>query len=581
MASPPGGGFAGFGGYQFGGQTGQTDIARPDYFRRQGSVDFVKPTAIPVSNDFEEVLRQRFLRKDSEATLVDFGRRPSNVDTGPSKFQLNVIGEPQQGITPPLQNELKKGSPHEFNRRRSSLRPTKFNLNVIGEDDTGLDQFNPFAGEGKNSTKNQWRPGLSILPQNEPSRNNRQDSDATLVDWGRRRSSAGSFGRRRSSAGAGLAVADPIEETAEPLAKVDIGGIQVGVRPPSLELDQGEKSTDVIEAMERPLVMNADPFSDIQVAVMAPIVQAMPVVQSYPVIDDPVDPARKLGRVDLIQQRSVFTSGIFMVNAALLIVALAAPRAAAGAWVLSFICFIKSKDCLSALISCIYLSSMGVYHYFKPLAPVESKWILSLIPAYSESEEQIVKTVFSLRDNGVAPHKQVMAIVLDGKQRDVKKHMRITKTFTRPYVTSKFKRNDLVINAGFMEDVPVICFEKVNNAGKKDSLILCHDLFNEMRENAPLYTHLLRKELWEDVLPPLTGEDFPGFDMVFCTDADSTIHQGAIADLANALARDPKAIAACGLVLVELEPGYEWSVWNLYQQFQVGESSSSSQQPSL
>ncbi|ESU18099.1 hypothetical protein SNK03_13652 [Fusarium graminearum] len=38
--------------------------------------------------------------------------------------------------------------------------------------------------------------------------------------------------------------------------------------------------------------------------------------------------------------------------------------------------------------------------------------------------------------------------------------------------------------------------------------------------------------------------------------------------LANALANNQNAIAACGLVLVELEPGYEWSVWNLYQQFQ-------------
>ncbi|KAF5974996.1 chitin synthase [Fusarium coicis] len=48
--------------------------------------------------------------------------------------------------------------------------------------------------------------------------------------------------------------------------------------------------------------------------------------------------------------------------------------------------------------------------------------------------------------------------------------------------------------------------------------------------------------------------------MVFCTDADSTIYKGAVALLTNALARDDKAIAACGLVLVELEPGYEWTL---------------------
>lgn len=199
------------------------------------------------------------------------------------------------------------------------------------------------------------------------------------------------------------------------------------------------------------------------------------------------------------------------------------------------------------------------------------QWILSLIPAYSESEEQIVKTIFSLRDNGVEPHRQVMVVILDGNPRDVKGHMtRVITSFERPYISFKWKRGVLRIIAGFMEDVPVIVLEKLKNGGKKDSLILCHDLFNYSRDNTPLYTKLLREEMWDVVLPTLlAGEDFTGFNMVFCTDADSTIYKGAIAKLADAIARDKNAIAACGLVLVELEPGYEWSFWNLYQQFQV------------
>jgi hypothetical protein len=109
----------------------------------------------------------------------------------------------------------------------------------------------------------------------------------------------------------------------------------------------------------------------------------------------------------------------------------------------------------------------------------------------------------------------------------------------------------------------------LRNTGKKDSLVLCHDLFNVPRENMPLYTRLLREEIWTEILPVLTkGQGFTKFDMVFCTDADSTIHKGAVAALADALVRDENAIAACGLVLVELELGLEWSFWNLYQQFQ-------------
>ncbi len=105
---------------------------------------------------------------------------------------------------------------------------------------------------------------------------------------------------------------------------------------------------------------------------------------------------------------------------------------------------------------------------------------------------------------------------------------------------------------------------------------MCHDLFNYPRDNLHLYTKLLREEIWSSILPELTaGLSFEGFDLVFCTDADSTIYQGAVASLANAIASDENAIAACGLVLVELEPGLEWSYWNLYQQFQVrGEANS-------
>lgn len=288
----------------------------------------------------------------------------------------------------------------------------------------------------------------------------------------------------------------------------------------------------------------------------------------YPKIADPKDPARVLRKRDLRTQRLFFFSIVICMNLGALFAAIFA----GGTWVFVFILFIKSKDCLSVVVSAIGLLCSSVWRLMVSPKPVTPKWILTLIPAYSESEEQIVKTIFSLRDNDVEPHQQIMCVILDGKHRAVKKHMtRVISSFRRPYVTSKYKLNEFIIDVGFMEDVPVICLEKVKNSGKKDSLIICHDLFNAMRDNAPLYTKLLRKEIWSTILPVLTeGTDFVNFDLVFCTDADSTIHKGAVAALANAIAREKDSIAACGLVLVELEPGYTWSRWNLYQQFQVG-----------
>ena len=288
----------------------------------------------------------------------------------------------------------------------------------------------------------------------------------------------------------------------------------------------------------------------------------------WPRIRTTYDPARKLKPDEVWTQRLFVYCLVFMANVACLVAALISKN---HTWVFAFIIFVKSKDCIQSIYSAIALVIRSFYRLIFPPRPVEAKWILTLIPAYSESEEQIVKTVFSLRDNDVEPHKQVMCVILDGRHRDVREHMTmVIKSFRCAYTTSKQKSGELSVDVGFMEDVPIIVIEKLQNAGKKDSLILCHDLFNWPRDNMPHYSQLLRAQIWEEILPSLTMiDDFKKFDMIFCTDADSTIFKGAVASLANALARDKDAIASCGVLFVELEPGNEWSIWTLYQMFQV------------
>ncbi|KXT14102.1 hypothetical protein AC579_771 [Pseudocercospora musae] len=284
--------------------------------------------------------------------------------------------------------------------------------------------------------------------------------------------------------------------------------------------------------------------------------------------EGPVNPARNLTKKELLHQRLFFGSIVVSLNIACIV---ASGMGYSGTWVLVIILFFKSKDFLSVWIQIF----CRIYYKLKPLfrrIQVEKKaaWILSLIPAYSESEEQIVKTLFSLRDNGMGEHKQVMCVILDGKPRPIKDHMtKVVASFSRQYVSLKWKVGTLQIDAGFVDDIPTLCIEKTPNAGKKDSLILCHDLFNFPRSNMDQTIKDLREELWSTIIPELTKRpDLSKFDLVFCTDADSTIHHGALAKLADACLADPKAIAACGFVFVEYEPGLEWSVWNLYQQFQ-------------
>lgn len=287
---------------------------------------------------------------------------------------------------------------------------------------------------------------------------------------------------------------------------------------------------------------------------------------SWPVLPAPTDPARKLTRGKLWFQRGVFVAIVVFINAGLATFTLLTNiKYTTLALALAF----KFQDCLMSLIALICFLWTSVARLFRKPKPASRQWVLSLLPAYNESEEQIIRACRALKDSISHPHAQVVTIVLDGHHKDLHAEFsRIVAEFGRPSHSLKHRAGTLKITAGFMFDdaLPVIIIEKVKNSGKKDSLVLAHDLFNYPRDNMPEYTRLLRKEIWGWVLPALTkGTDFSSFDMIFCTDADSLIHDGCIMDLIEGLATDSRAIAACGLVFVEFEQGYEWSFWNFFQ----------------
>lgn len=334
-------------------------------------------------------------------------------------------------------------------------------------------------------------------------------------------------------------------------------------RPPALMPDGAKSPTPSTRSNiseERRDITQQPPLS--------PAITPLNPSHEVPETHEIVNPTRKLSRKQLGTQRGLFIALVLIVNLGLGLVATLFYH---GSFVLAFIIFVKTKDFIYALVSLIGFVVQSVYRYFHSPEEVSRKWIVSLIPVYAESEEQILRSIASLQNNNPTPHKQIMVVVLDGKPKEIRSNVtRVVTDAEYPYVDFKYKLSSLRVTAGWIRDAPVIVIEKSTNSGKKDSLILCHDLFNFPRENMPSYTKLLRDRIWRDVLPQLTaGDDFHGFDMVFCTDADSIVHKGAVANLTNALARDKKAIACCGLLLVETEPGHEWSFWNLFQQVQV------------
>ena len=276
----------------------------------------------------------------------------------------------------------------------------------------------------------------------------------------------------------------------------------------------------------------------------------------------------QLKRWEIWGTRLVFILVVVAVNVALGLAYLGSHK---HPYLLAILVFMKSKDILSTLadISGLF-RNFACTKIWPPKRP-RSKWILSLVCAYAETEEQIMKTVLSLAKGSVRPHKQVICIILDGKPRDILSKMSAVKTTIKlPYTTWKRERGELNIYAGLIEGTSVILVEKVKNAGKKDSLVLGHDLFNYPREDMPHSTKLLRQELWKTTIASIiSDEELMAFDYIFCTDADSTIHDQALRKLADALCRENNAIASCGLLFAEFgKAKAEYSMWHLFQQFQ-------------
>ena len=260
---------------------------------------------------------------------------------------------------------------------------------------------------------------------------------------------------------------------------------------------------------------------------------------------------------------------IFGLNA--MILALVLKTSFHHIWLLTLILYMKSKDVVSCFVSIAYLLYYSLRRSKRSKREITPKWILSWTSAYCETDEQILKTVRSMCDQDLAPHRQVVCISLDGRPRNFEGHMTsVVDRVRSSYLSWKLVQNEITVMAGLVDSTPVICLEKTYNAGKKDSLILCHDLFSIPREDAPPANKALRREIWSEILPKLMAEpNFAQFDGIFMTDADTTVHPGAVKALTEALAKDEDALAACGVLFAEMTPGADWSLWHLFQQFQV------------
>jgi len=228
----------------------------------------------------------------------------------------------------------------------------------------------------------------------------------------------------------------------------------------------------------------------------------------------------------------------------------------------------KAKDILLTVLQTIYyIITFKIYPLHSDIITenLPQGNIVSIIPMYSETKEQVEGTIFSIIDkNKCINCKNILCLISDGKKNN------IIETFTQillqydiDYVSWKNDENILSITYGYINDTPCLFLNKTKNMGKRDSLIIAYDIFNIPRNNLPDKNKLLRTNIRNNISTFFGINDFK---YMFCTDADSIITENSFNFLIETIEKR-NSIACCGLVVTDFSEG-QWNFWTILQNFQ-------------
>jgi len=233
---------------------------------------------------------------------------------------------------------------------------------------------------------------------------------------------------------------------------------------------------------------------------------------------------------------------------------------------------LKAKDILMSIMFPINV----IYRHFRPEIykniPIPSEEsgkynVVAFIPTYMETIEQIIRTVDSILHNDA----QLVCLINDSVRSDISDIVQnVLLTKHASYVS--WKQSDVNIQCeitfGTRNNKNIVLVNKNKNHGKKDSIILCNDIFNVIRTNIPSQNRELRESILFDIANLFHLHEF---QFIFCTDADTIIDNNTITCLADSIDKR-NAIASCGIVNVNMSNSTvnndKQMFWNNIQHFQ-------------
>jgi chitin synthase len=170
---------------------------------------------------------------------------------------------------------------------------------------------------------------------------------------------------------------------------------------------------------------------------------------------------------------------------------------------------------------------------------------VAFIPVYKESCPQLLRTIESILTNKINNY-LLICIISEGETPYNLNHFFTEFLLTETLNYTTWLGNTINVNIvyGRKNNKDVIFIGKEFRTGKKDSIIMCNDIFNTKRGNICEVSNNFSERVRENIKELF---NIITFDYLFCTDADTVLSDNTLTCLSDSIKRR-NAVASCGIV---------------------------------
>ncbi|QUC19087.1 uncharacterized protein UV8b_03328 [Ustilaginoidea virens] len=295
---------------------------------------------------------------------------------------------------------------------------------------------------------------------------------------------------------------------------------------------------------------------------------------------------KRVSRKLLRLQKWALIIGLTVLNSVLITTSLLLPQA-----VYVFLVFVSCNTMLQAgMVLCIVVNVVWTrifrtWRIETHEASTAPETMVLLLPCYNETKEEISRSLDSLiSQRGIEKHSRLIFIIVDGNVRGpgMRKSTHdyflqdVLESGTSRYFENGYRARDglfMPVNTrvGRYKGIPFVFVGKRHNQGKRDSLCFVRSFLYHFKKRAHGAVTIFNSELFAYLGNCLLESGLSEVDYLVGMDADTSFDEFCIAQMVQAIRKNPKLVGVCGHVCVDFG-NHNFGLWSLYQSVEYSQT---------